>query len=229
VSPNTGIPIIFSTTLPPLNAVSNPWVAPATQPIYDINTFHQSYAETDDKFSINADGTITAKKLGKKISSPAEWTSAAQSFGLALSSAALENQFEWSHFMLYIQHMTMLFSLYQFTAVVEFDRSWRRWRRAFKHPWSAINQSLRDSHLLGKALTSGPRLTPIPSKPGSAPTTQVCLNFSRSSCSRGALCKYSHKCARCHTTFPSSSSTCPCVAGTLPPGCVLPAGVTFGK
>lgn len=98
-----------SSSLPSLNVVPNPWVAPASQQIYDLNKFHQSYVEVEDKFVLNSDGTISTKKSGKKIATPSEWIAATQNFGLALSASPEAHQFTWSDFMLWIQHMTVLF------------------------------------------------------------------------------------------------------------------------
>ncbi len=48
-----------SSSLPSLNVVPNPWVAPASQQIYNFNKFHQSYVKVEDKFVLNSDGTIS--------------------------------------------------------------------------------------------------------------------------------------------------------------------------
>lgn len=228
LNPGTPNALPSSTSLPVLNVVPNPWVAPATQPIYDLNKFHQSYVEVEDKFVLNSDGTISTKKTGRKISTAVEWIAAAQHFGIALSSAPEANQFVWTDFMLWIQHMTVLFGAYQFAAVVEYDRAWRRWRRANLQPWSALNPSLRDLYLTGKGIVAAPVKNVKTASPSGS--TPVCHIFSRpSGCNRGAACRFTHRCSRCHTTFPPTSSSCPCVAGILPPGTTLPAGVTFGK
>jgi hypothetical protein len=182
-----------SSSLPTLNtSPSNPWVAPSSQPIYDMNKFHQTYVETEDKFVLNNDGTITTKKGGKRISNPKEWVSAAQNLGQAMAGSASDHQFVWSDFILWLQLMNVLFDSYLFYAVVECERAWRRWRRANRLPWSATNPTLRDLFLTGKGFISVPR-PPLPPKTGTV-TTTICHDFSRSTCSRLTLCRYSHKC-----------------------------------
>lgn len=212
--------------LPVLSTSPNPWVALATQPIYDLNKFHQSYVETEDKFVLNADGTISARKTGRKISTAQEWFIAAHNLGQAMAGSPEDHQFVWSEFVMWIDSIVSLFNAFLFQAVIEYEKTWRRWRRSNRQPWSAVNHSLRDL-LNGKGISF--TRTPVSLTQGKTNHGTVCNDFSRSACSRLANCRYVHRCKRCNTTFPSTSASCPCVAGALPQGVTLPPGVTFGK
>lgn len=221
---------LSTTSLPALSVVPNPWAVPSAQPIYDLNKFHQSYVDTDDKFVLGADGSLTSKKGGKRISSSKEWNTAAQNFGMAMSASPAEHNFDWSDFVLWTQSIDVLFGVYHFQAVVEFERAWRRWRRANGKRWAETNPVLRDLYLTGKELRgTGPSHHGQPYSPKAPGATPLCLNFSRSACTRLALCRFTHKCSRCKTTFPNTTASCPCVNGTLPPSVNLPSGVTFGQ
>lgn len=208
-SPHTGTPP--PPDLPPLSAPPSEWLAPAYQKVYDLASFLPSSG--------------TAKP---KISTPGEWISAAHQLGQAMSASPEVHNFKWSDFICYIELTTILFAHYDFTAVLEHDIAWRKWRRAYNKLWCASNPFLRDVHLLGHNRPAKP--ADNPSKPKSAPPGGVllCFNFSGPGCFR-QVCRYLHKCRRCNTTFPNTVTVCPCVNGVFPPGTSLPPGVTFGK
>ncbi|MGZ6230755.1 MAG: hypothetical protein ACXWMO_08315 [Syntrophales bacterium] len=215
---------ISLTSLPALSVPPNPYVALASQPIYDLNKFHQSYIDTEDKFVLNSDGSITTKKTGKKISSAKDWTTAAQNFGQAMSASPQEHQFVWSDFMLWIQMIGVLFDAYQFSAVIEYEKAWRRWRRSNRLLWSSVNPVLRDLLLSGKGLIFSSKPNPGTGKN----QTPQCNDFARSGCTRLVNCRYIHRCPLCKTTYPSSVPKCFCSGGTTPSGVTPPAGVTPG-
>ncbi|MCE3014121.1 MAG: cell division protein ZapD [Proteobacteria bacterium] len=198
--------------LPTLGAPPSEWLAPASQKVYDLASF------------LPFDGTATKPK----ITSPREWLSAAHQLGQAMSADAGTHDFVWADFVCYLELAGKLFDFYQFGAVLAHDVAWRKWRRAYHKSWSSVNPFLRDMHLLGKELSGG---SAVPGKPKPANPTAplLCFDFSGTGCTRLASCRYLHRCRRCNTTFPASIGICPCVNGTLPPGAVLPPGVTFGK
>ena len=233
----TGIPLPTSpdpgkttaSTLPFLSVSASPLVAPSGQPVYDLEKFVTGYVTPSTLLVLQANGTFTAPKSARTINSPANWIAAAHSFGLAMANAADAHQFNWPDFIVFIDTISILFKHYVFEAVVSYEMEWRRWRRAYSHSWTASNLLLRDAFLLGKNIPVAPLVVPAAKARPAAGATLICHDFSRpTGCSRPA-CKYPHKCKRCQTTFPSSSSNCPCILGVLPPGAVLPPGVTFGQ
>jgi hypothetical protein len=66
------------------------------------------------------------------------------------------HDFFWGPFILYTTTTGLLFDIYQFAAVIEFDMAWRKWRRAGCLPWDSSNALLHDLHLLGKPLGKAP-------------------------------------------------------------------------
>ena len=230
-SANPGIaapPFTSTQILPPLALSASPLVAPPGQPIYDLEKFVTGYVTPSTSLVLQANGTFTAPKSARAINSLTTWMAAAHAFGNAMSTSPAPHQFNWPDFIVFVDTISILTKHYAFEAVMTYESEFRRWRRAYGHPWTASNLLLRDAFLLGKSIpTSG--ATPK-TKPPASTTTLVCHDFSRpSGCPRSNSCKYPHKCKRCHTNFPSSSVVCPCVAGTLPTGTVLPPGVTFGQ
>jgi hypothetical protein len=222
-------PSVFS--LPILANVSNPWVAPVDQLVYDMDKFHQSYVPSDNKMVMNVDGTFTVKSGGKKISSPEEWANAAVNLGHNMAASPSEHQFSWPVFMLWVHLTGLNFKTYSFSSVIEHERAWRKWRRSTRSTWDVQNPILEKMFLVTKLATSSnttPTKTPNTSsaKTGKSPP---CFDFQLTACTRLGSCRFNHVCTKCHTTFPNTSGKCPCVGGSLPPGVTLPAGVTFGK
>ena len=216
-------------TLPPLSVSASPLVAPHGQPIYDLEKFVTGYVAPSTSLVLQADGTFTAPKSARAINSPSSWMAAAHAFGNAMSVTPAPHQFNWPDFIVFIDTVSILLKHYTFDAVMSFEAEWRRWRRAYGHPWTQTNPLLRDAFLLGKHIQSTPSASTSKNKP-SPPTALICHDFSRTGgCSRSTSCRYPHKCKRCNTTFPNTSLSCPCVSGLLPPGTVLPPGVTFGQ
>ena len=231
VSVNQGTtlhPSVFP--LPVLVNVSNPWVAPVDQAIYDMDKFHQSYVPTDNKMVMNVDGTFTVKSGGKKIATPEEWASAAVNLGHNMASSPLDHQFSWPVFMLWVHLTGLLFKTYSFASVIDHERAWRKWRRSTRSTWDTQNPILEKMFLVSKFVTA---VFPAAGRPAATPVVKgkspPCFDFQLSTCSRLGSCRFNHVCTRCHTTFPSATGKCPCVGGILPPGITLPAGVTFGK
>jgi hypothetical protein len=218
--------------LPPLLNVSNPWFAPVDQTIYEMDKFHQSYVPSDNKVIMNVDGTFSVKKGGKKIVVPEEWSAAAINLGHNMASSPQDHQFEWSDYLTWVHLVGLLFKNYTFGSVIDYERAWRKWRRSTDSMWSAQNGVLKDMFLIMKSspvVSSGnfrQGISHVPKNSGSSP---VCFDFSLNGCSRLGSCRFTHTCKRCNTTFPATSGKCPCIAGALPSGVTLPAGVTFGK
>ena len=229
-SSNSGNSSLFQTSvhqvLPPLALSASPLVAPSGQPIYDLEKFVTGYVAPSTSLVLQANGTFTAPKSARAINSPATWMAAAHAFGNAMFVSPAPHQFNWPDFIMFIDTISILFKHYVFEAVMSFEAEFRRWCRAYGHPWTATNPLLRDAFLLGRNI---PASTAVKAKPSAPPMALICHDFSRASgCSRSTSCRYPHKCKRCNTTFPSASVVCPCVAGTLPSGTSLPPGVTFG-
>ena len=224
----TSLPSTSTQVLPPLALSASPLVAPPGQPIYDLEKFVTGYVAPSTSLVLQANGTFTAPKSARAINSLTTWMAAAHAFGNAMSASPAPHQFNWPDFIVFIDTVSILSKHYVFEAVMTYESEFRRWRRAYGHPWTASNPLLRDAFLLGKNI---PMSVATPkTKPPASTTVLICHDFSRpSGCSRSNSCKYPHKCKRCHTTFPCSSVVCPCVAGTLPAGIVLPPGVTFGQ
>jgi hypothetical protein len=199
-SPNAGT----SSALPILHTPQSEWLSPVAQPIYDLNNF------------------LPSTPWSAKISTPKEWLAAATQLGHAMAADPDPHDFLWGPFISYTTTTGLLFDIYQFAAVIEFNVAWRKWRRARRLPWDSSNALLRDLHLLGKPLGKAPPLKPSPSaKTGSlgAGTVGLCFAFSRpSGCPRLAQCLYRHQCSRCHTTFPTTHAACPCVGGVFAAG-----------
>jgi hypothetical protein len=222
------LPFTPTQVLPPLALSASPLVAPPGQPIYDLEKFVTGYVAPSTSLVLQANGTFTAPKSARAINSLTTWMAAAHAFGNAMSTSPAPHQFNWPDFIVFIDTISILSKHYVFEAVMTYEAEFRRWRRAYGHPWTASNPLLRDAFLLGKNIPT-PVATPKTKTPTST-SVLICHDFSRpSGCSRSNSCKYPHKCKRCHTTFPCSSVVCPCVAGILPPGTVLPPGVTFGQ
>jgi hypothetical protein len=180
----------------------NGW-APAVQKIYDLAAFLPSSG--------------TAKP---KITSPKEWISTAHQLGQSMSASPLDHDFSWSEYICYIEMTTILFEHCEFSAVLNYDCTWRHWRCAYSKPWSAENAFARITHLMGHELPKGlvSPGTPISLKPKPTGVANVLLCFDfmgTSGCGCLTNCRYLHKCCRCKTTFPASVASCPCVNGTL--------------
>ena len=232
VSSNQGTlvqPSVF--LLPTLANVSNPWVAPVDQLVYDMDKFHQSYVPSDNKMVMNVDGTFTVKSGGRKISTPEDWANAAVNLGHNMAASPLEHQFSWPVFMLWVHLTGLYFKTYSFSSVIEHERAWRKWRRSTRNSWDVQNPILEKMFLVTKfaTLSNG-----VPTKAPNLPSTKSgknppCFDFQLTNCIRLGSCRFNHVCTRCHTTFPNTSGKCPCIGGNLPPGVALPAGVTFGK
>jgi hypothetical protein len=226
----TSLPFTSAQVLPPLVLSASPLVAPPGQPIYDLEKFVTGYVAPSTSLVLQANGTFTAPKSARAINSLTTWMAAVHAFGNAMSVSPAPHQFNWPDFIVFIDTISILAKHYAFEAVMTYETEFRRWRRAYGHPWIATNPLLRDAFLLGKNVPA-PFANPKAKTSTSTPATVlICHDFSRpSGCSRSRSCRYPHKCKLCNTTFPNTSVSCPCVAGALPPGTSLPPGVTFGQ
>ena len=234
--PSSGAPgtqFFQPASLPPLVSAlpSGALHVPAHQPIYDLAKFLHSYdaSNSADFLSVSPNGEIQLKKRGKRIVCSDDWFAAMRNFGIALAASQTESTtFTWEAFILYIDRISRYFKLYSFTSVIEFDVAFRKWRRASNLRWDASNDYIRDLILvrLQPAQTGNPTRPPAP---GGPKTTLKCNDFQAGRCNR-PICRYSHQCVKCSTTWPASASSCVCNAnGSLPQGAVIPPGVTFGQ
>ena len=112
------------------------------------------------------------------------------------------------------------------SSVIDFERSFRKWRRANKFGWEVPAEWIRDSCLKPKFVSALPPL-PGTTASGSQGNTSKqsknrCRDFGRGSCTRLAGCTWSHQCSRCNTTWPTTSPKCLCVNGSKPPHISLP-------
>ncbi len=122
----------FTLNLPALGPPSLDWLAPACQKVYDLASFFSLIGLAKPKLLTLPDRILAVHQLGQAM------------------GASLDNhQFVWSDFVCYIELTTLLFHNYKFSAVLEYDVAWRKWRRAYKKKWLEFNLFLRDIHLLG--------------------------------------------------------------------------------
>lgn len=155
-SPNPGTalfnttPTITTTSLPPLGITSAGFLAPVNQPIYDLNKFVNQPDVGEDTIGISSTGAFTLRRNTKKISSPDEWVSAAGNFGVALSLAPTEPEWNLPDFTAYVQLISAYFRTHTFSSVLSFEQDWRRWRRAGKFRWSETNFTLAAITLIHK-------------------------------------------------------------------------------
>ena len=175
------------------------------------------------------------KSKGRKISNSDEWLLAARGFGTAMSGDPTPHLFSWMTYNVFLDRISSLFrSNWSFSSVIDYERSFRKWRRANKFGWEVLAEWIRDSCLKPKFSSALPPLlgsatVPVSQGNGSKQPKNRCRDFGRGSCTRLASCTWSHQCSRCNTTWPTTSSKCLCVNGSKPPHISLPPGVVFGQ
>jgi hypothetical protein len=190
--------------LPNLSTDTSFWVSPPNQEIYALEKFLPG---------------IPGSKSAPVILTPQDWYTAASALAQAMLVDPHVHQLTFADFLIYVDTTQVFFDTYAFSAVLEFDQAWRRWRRARAQKWTAKNSFLETRHLLRKVLPPKtlPKTKTTSTTPGASPL--VCHDFSKSSCSRLSACRYAHKCKLCKTTFPNTFGKCMWLPEFFLPAC----------